>query len=102
MIIIVNKLKLKPWQWPSHGTHLAAGVHQEARGIDHAKPLDEPEIETLFKWFPGVRRTACRKHYPHRVISIIRPLRLFQQYGDHSAKGVELHSVVLSAIVPVP
>src|SRR5215469_2638457 len=100
--MVIDDLKFKPWKWPSHRTHLTAGIHQETGGIDHAKPLDEPEVEPLFKRAPGVRRTSRGEDHPDGIVSIIRSLRLFQQDRDHGAERIELYGVVLPALVPVP
>src|SRR5258708_36079311 len=85
MIVVGNDPKLKPWQRPTHRTHLATGVHQKTRRIDHTKPLDQPKFEALFKGPPGVCRAGCREDHPNGIVSIVRSLRLFEQDRDRKS-----------------
>src|SRR6266566_8053463 len=101
MVSIINNMKIKSRQGLAHRTYLASCIHQETRRVDHAKPLDKAQLKTLLQGTPGISRTASRENHADGIIPVVWPLLLFKQDGDHRAKGVELHCVVLPAIVPV-
>src|SRR5438128_1368502 len=101
-VVVINDPELKPRHWLPHRTHFTDGVDQETWGVDHTKPLDEPEVEALFKGSPGMRGTACGEHHPNGVVGVVWSLWLFQQNGDHRAKGVKFHGIVLPALIPMP
>src|SRR5437867_3658170 len=86
----------------SHRADFADVVQQEPWRVHHAVEFDQADVEPLLELAPDVCWASGGENDAHRVVPIVRLWRLLHEDREHAAERVELHSLVLSAIVPEP
>ena len=78
-----------------------AEVDRQA-ALDRAVALDDLDVEALLELLPDGRGHAGAEDAAHRVVGVVRTLRLAVDRGRHAAEQVEDGAAVLARDVPQP
>src|SRR5215204_5451648 len=99
IVVLVHHSEFHICHGLSHRADLPHVVHQHAGRNHRSEPVEDAYTGAALELFPGTWWGAGVQHDAHRMVLIVGTWRLFEQDGDHAAQGIELHRVVLAALV---